>query len=119
MEFRAIGDNIICVNGDFGEQVTESGILLGDNSNQSQGITSRWFQVFSVGPKINWLKKNDWVLVEYGRWTPQFLLNDQSLPSGAVPAWKVDPNGCVAVAEEKPNTFYYNTNTVTADRKVR
>lgn len=119
MMFRALSDNIVCINGDFGEQVTASGIILGDNVHKSQGITSRWFEVFAVGPKIDWIKKHDWVLVEYGRWTPQFLLTDHTLPAGGVPAWKVDPKGCVAVAEQKPPTHYYNTNVITADRKIR
>lgn len=118
MKIKALGDHIICVNADFGEQITESGLIIQSNIDQSQGITSRWFEVFEVGPKIDWLKPGNWVLVEYGRWTSHFQLEDERLPTGRCKAWKVDPEGCLATADEKPDTFYYNSNVVTADKKL-
>jgi hypothetical protein len=119
MKFRALSDNIVCVNADFGEQVSAGGILITDNLNKSQGITSRWFQVFAVGPKIDWVRPSQWILVEYGRWTPKFFLSDDSLSESPVAAWKVDPKGCLAVSDQKPQTLYYNSETVASDRRTR
>jgi hypothetical protein len=118
MKVRALGKHIICINADFGDQVTPAGLILKSNIEQSQGITSRWFQVFTVGPKITWLKPCDWVLVEYGRWTTQFILEDDRLPC-STPAWKIDPEGCLAISEQKPDTIYYNSNVVTAEKLTR
>lgn len=119
MKVKALGDHIICINADFGDQVTKSGLVIKSNIDQSQGITSRWFQVFEVGPKITWLTAGEWVLVEYGRWTPQFTLTDERLPGGQAKAWKVDPQGCLITSAEKPETFYYNSDVVTADKMSR
>jgi hypothetical protein len=119
LKIRALGENIICINADFGDQVTQSGLVIKSNIDQSQGITSRWFEVFEVGPDITWLTPGEWVLVEYGRWTPHFELEDDRLPGGKTKAWKVDPKGCLATAEQKPETFYYNSDVVTADKLVR
>jgi co-chaperonin GroES (HSP10) len=112
-------DNIICVDADFGDQTTAGGIIIKSNIKLSQGISSRWMQVFAVGPEIDSISAGDWVLVEYGRWTEEFSISDDRLPEGKALAWKVDPKGCMAVSSEKPETLYYNSAVVTADRLTR
>jgi hypothetical protein len=118
MKIRAFKDRIIAVDGDLGDQVTESGLLIKSNVDQADGITPRWFRVFEVGPEIDWLKANDWILVEYGRWTPAVELDDDRLED-TTEAWRIDPEGCLAVSEEKPDTIYFNTETVTASKMTR
>jgi hypothetical protein len=113
--FKAIKDNIIAVDADFGEQTTAGGIILAGNVDKSQGITSRWFRVLAVGPQIDWLSPGKWVLVDYGRWSSQFNLE---VDGKTVKAWKIDPNGCACVADEKPSTVYYNSDVITAEKKV-
>lgn len=116
---RAIKDNILCTDADFGDQVTNSGIVIKSNIEKSQGIASRWFKVFEVGPDVVGLTPGEWVLVEYGRWTDGFDMQDDRLPEGKAKVWKVDPKGCLATSEEKPDTFYYNSDTITAERMYR
>ena len=67
---NAIGDNLLCINGDFGEKRLASGIYLLNDDAKETGIRSRWFQVLSVGPQIrDELKPGYWVIVKHGRWT--------------------------------------------------
>ena len=100
MKIRAINDNILCVDGDFGEQVTTGGIKDPNTSGKEEGIVSRWFKVFEVGPDIDWITPGQWVYVEYGRWTEAMKLQDDRFESddNKAEVWKVDPNGCLAVS---------------------
>jgi hypothetical protein len=59
-------------------------------------------EVFDVGPEIDFLKPGQWVYVEYGRWTEGFKVKDDRLEEGQE-IWKVDPAGCMLVADEKPS----------------
>mgnify|MGYP003327680792 CR=1 FL=1 len=76
---QATGDNLLCINGDFGEKKLASGIIIPNDDSKESGVRSRWFQVFSVGPTIKekWgdeLKPGYWVIVKHGRWTPNIKL---------------------------------------------
>lgn len=122
MKIRAIKDNVLCTDADFGDQVTEAGLIIKSNIEKSQGITSRWFKLFSVGPDC-WpelktgVEKNKWVLVEYGRWSDSMEVEDDRLPDGKGKIWKVEQKSCLAVADSKPNELYYNPDVVTAEKK--
>lgn len=98
---RAYKDNILCINGDFGEQVTRAGIIVKSTIGTDEGITPRWFQVFEVGPDIDWLTPGQWVYVEYGRWTEGFTIKDDRLEEGTK-IWKVDPEACMVTSDEAP-----------------
>jgi len=117
---KAIRDNILCINGDFDEQVTAGGIIIGKTIGKTEGITSRWFEVFEVGPDIDWLTPGQWVYVEYGRWTEAMELTDDRFDTeyNKADVWKVDPSGCLAVANEKPDTLNIaSDDIVTAEKK--
>ena len=73
---KAIGDNLICINGDFGEKRLASGIYLLNDDAKETGIRARWFQVLSVGPQIrDALKPGYWVIVKHGRWTTNMKMS--------------------------------------------
>ena len=110
MAFRALSDNIVCSDGDFGGQVTAGGIILNSSLGKGEGIVPRWFKVRYVGDDIDWLTPGEWVLVEYGRWTEGFNLEGERM-------WKVDPNGCLATSPEKPDTLNLTASTVHAEKK--
>lgn len=118
MKLQAIGNNVIGTDADFGDQVTQAGIVVKSNVQDSQGITPRWFLVHSVGPDVDWVKPDQWVLVKYGRWTEGFEFVDSKIGERKK-YWKLDPQGCLGIADEKPRTFYYNRETVTATRMQR
>ena len=44
----AIGDNLICINGDFGEKKLASGIIIPNDDSKESGVRSRWFQVLII-----------------------------------------------------------------------
>ena len=72
----AIGDNLLCINGDFGEKRLASGIYLLNDDAKETGIRARWFQVLSVGPQIrDALKPGYWVIVKHGRWTTNMKMS--------------------------------------------
>ena len=72
---NATGDNLLCINGDFGEKVLSSGIIIPNDDSKESGVRSRWFQVLSVGPQIrDELKPGYWVVVKHGRWTNNIKL---------------------------------------------
>jgi len=98
---KPLHDSIICTDGDFGDQTTQSGIIIKSTIGKEEGVVPRWFKVFALGPKIDWLEEGQWVYVEFGRWTEGFKLQDDRLEEGQQ-VWKIDPKGCLAVSDEKP-----------------
>ena len=125
MRVKAIQDHLLCTDGDFGDQTYgTSGIILKDNSSKTQGQVSRWFKVFSVGPtleeKYSEIQEDKWVYVEYGRWTPGFILEDDRFPDGKKKCWKIDPVGVMAIADEKPKDHLnYKADAIIAERLRR
>ena len=101
MRLRALSDNILCIEGDFGDQTTESSIIVKSTIGKAEGVVPRWFKVFEVGPKIDWIQPGEWVYVEFGRWTEGFTAKDDRLEEGQK-LWKVDPEGCMAVSPDGP-----------------
>ena len=102
MRIRAYSDNILCTEADFGDQQTDSGIIIKSTMGKEEGVVPRWFKVFEVGPKIDWLKPGEWVYVEFGRWTEGFTAKDDRLEEGQK-LWKVDPAGCMATSPDGPD----------------
>lgn len=103
MAVKAIADHMLCINGQFGDSTTESGIVIKSTAGKAEGIGARWFQVHSMGDQcILDVEVGNWVLVEHGRWSEEFKLEDQKF-------WRVDPMGCVAVRDDEPeNVIYYD-----------
>lgn len=120
-QIRAYGDNILCTDGDFGEKTTSAGIIIQKTIGKAEGITPRWFRVFEVGPDIDWLQPGQWVFVEFGRWTEGFTVEDDRFETDnkKQTVWKVDPKGCMAVADEPPETVNLTSDTVTAQYMTR
>lgn len=105
-------DNIVCTDADLGDQTTSAGIIIKSNVKESQGITSRWMRVHKVGPEQELVSPDQWVLVEYGRWTEGFAVD------GLDKCYRVDPLGLLAVSDEKPDTgLYYNDNVVATSKQ--
>ena len=117
---KAYKDNILCVEGDFGDKTTEAGIIIKSTIGSDEGITPRWFKAFEVGPDIDWVKPGQWLYVEYGRWTEGFTVKDDRLEEGQK-IWKVEPKACMATADEKPaDTLNIASNATGEDfRKTR
>lgn len=120
--FRTFGNRVICKDGDFGESVTSAGIIIQNTYGKSEGIVPRWFCVFAVGDLVDDVKPGDWILVEQGRWTEQFYVDDHRLidDNGAKkPLWMVEHHSILAVSDRRPDAINLNSDTVTAFKKTR
>lgn len=104
-KLRAIKDRILCIDGDFGDKTTKHGIIVKATIGTSEGTTPRWFKVFEVGPDVDWIEPGQWVYVEYGRWSEGFTCNDDERLEEGQKVWLVENKACMAVADEKPETF--------------
>ena len=110
---RAYKDNILCIEGDFGDKTTEAGIIIKSTIGSDEGIASRWFKAFEVGPDIDWVKPGQWLYVEYGRWTEGFAVKDDRLEVGQK-LWKVDPEACMAISDEDPTANNTNIGNISS-----
>jgi len=98
---EAIGNRVLVTDMYFGEQKTESGIVLKNDDGQTRGIYPRWAKVYSKGPENHdEYTIGQWVLVEHGRWTRGFILNDGT---GEDEYRMVETESILAYADEKPN----------------
>lgn len=95
-------DNVLVTDMDFEEQKTASGIIIQNDDGKMEGIKPRWAKVHSVGPTQKYIKPNDWILVEHGRWTRGFKM------ANLINTFRrVDPTGIMCVADHKPNDLSF------------
>ena len=106
MKIRALHDDVIVKDMDFGEMVTAGGIVVQSDNAKVHGIKPRWGQVYKVGPKQTDVKEGQWILIEHGRWTRKIKIDDGEGPKEIQ---KVEVKSILAVADEKPNDFYLGT----------
>lgn len=103
IKVRAIKDHVIVTGMEFGEMVSNGGIVIASDNAKAHGVKPRWAQVYKVGPLQKDFKIGDWILVEHGRWTRKFSIDDGE---GEKEIQRVDINGIIAMSPEKPNDFY-------------
>jgi hypothetical protein len=99
---RAIGNRVLVSDMHFGEQKTNSGIILKSDDGKAHGIYSRWGKVYSKGPKnTDPYNVGDWILVEHGRWTRSFdmELSDDNI----VTVRMIEAESILAWSDEKPS----------------
>ncbi len=106
IKIRALHDDVIVKDMDFGEQVTAGGIVIQSDDAKVHGIKPRWAQVYKVGPEQKDVLPGQWILIEHGRWTRKIKIDDGE---GAKEIQKVEVKSILAVADEKPNDFYLGT----------
>jgi co-chaperonin GroES (HSP10) len=46
---KPLTDNVIVIDMNFGEQVTNSGIILRSDNGKAHGVHPRWAKVYAVG----------------------------------------------------------------------
>lgn len=100
IQIRAINDNVIVSDMDFGEVKLSSGIILRSDDGKAHGIKPRWARVYKVGPRQKDVKEGQWILIEHGRWTRKMKIDDGE---GVKEIQKVDTAAILAVSDEPPN----------------
>ncbi len=103
MKIRALHDDVIVTDMDFGEQVTASGIVVQSDNGKAHGVKPRWGKVYKVGPEQKDVEPGQWILIEHGRWTRKIKIDDGEGPKEIQ---KVEVKAILAVADERPNDFY-------------
>lgn len=103
MKIRALHDDVIVIDMDFGEMTTASGIVIQSDNGKSHGVKPRWGKVYIVGPEQQDVKPGQWILVEHGRWTRKIKIDDGD---GVKEIQKVEVKSILAVSDERPNDFY-------------
>ena len=103
LNVRAIQDDVIVCDMDFGEIKTASGIVLRSDDGQAHGVKPRWGRVYRVGPKQTEIKVGDWILIEHGRWTRKVKIRDDE---GEKEIQKVEVKSILMVSDERPKDAY-------------
>jgi hypothetical protein len=76
---------------------SQGGIFMQDKDADVTGIRPRWFKVFSVGEKIDWITEGEYVLVDHGRWS-----NGMSVDEQDDKLYLLDNEGCLATQDTNP-----------------
>jgi hypothetical protein len=100
IKIRAIQDDVIVSDMDFGEIKTTSGIVLRSDDGQLHGIKPRWGHVYKVGPLQKEVREGQWILIEHGRWTRKIKIHDGEREREIQ---KVDKDSILAVSDEAPS----------------
>lgn len=96
---RPLKDKILVRDMQWGEILTQAGIIILDDDGKERGIKPRWAQVWKMGYEVKEdYKVGDWILIEHGRWTRS--LNVVS-GSEKFKINMIDPE-CVMLVSDKP-----------------
>ncbi len=107
-EFIPMDDHIFVSYIERGMKKTTAGIILLDDSvmdaiNNQNGVRPRWAKVAMVGPKVDFVAPEQWILVSHGRWTKKITIDYQDGTSRDI--WKVDNEEILMVTDEKPDSL--------------
>lgn len=108
-----IHDNVLITDMNFAEQVTAGGIIVGSDNGKTEGIKPRWGKVYEVGPDQTDVKVGDWILIEHGRWTRGFEIEDAT--GEVITVRRVETKAIIATSDHLPkdiNLSASNASTV-------
>ena len=100
--FKPLRDGILVNKMEFGEQRTESGIIILSDDGKSGGIHPRWGKVIAIGPEQQDVSIGQYVLVSHGRWSRGFKLNGETVRT-------VDPKDVYGIQDDEPQSIYKAT----------
>tara|TARA_X000001036_G_C20435046_1_gene706874 strand:- start:390 stop:800 length:411 start_codon:yes stop_codon:yes gene_type:complete len=99
---RPLHDQVIVSDMYFGEQKTESGLIISSDDGNVRGIYPRWGKVYAKGPENkDDYNVGDWILIEHGRWTRSIALEDDDGEEYEVR--KVELESILAFSHDKPD----------------
>jgi len=98
-KLRPIADGVIVVDMNFGEQKTQSGLIIQSDNGKTHGIHPRWAQVYAVGNEQKDVTVGQWILIEHGRWTRGIKIEDDE---GEKIIRRVDTKCMMMVSDEPP-----------------
>ena len=99
---KPLSDKIFVCDMNFGERVTASGIVIQADDGKLEGIRPRWARVWAVGPEQKDISVGDWVLVEHGRWSRGFEVEDND---NVITVRTVDNNAILLISDREPKNI--------------
>jgi len=96
---KPLTDNVIVIDMNFGEQITNSGIVIQSDNGKAHGVHPRWAKVYAVGPEQKDVSVGQWVLIEHGRWTRGIKIEDDE---GEKIIRKIDTKCMLMISDEAP-----------------
>ena len=96
-----IKDRILISDMEFGNEVTASGLILQSDNGKSHGVKPRWGRVFAIGPDQHDVKVGEWILMEHGRWTRTFELEQED--GSILEIRGADVKAIMLATDEKPS----------------
>lgn len=101
---------------EHGERKIGSIVLTNDNG-KSDGIRTRWAKVYAVGEGVTEIKKDEWILLEHGRWSREVKINEHD---GELTLHLVDyPNGVLVASDTKAFDTFAGESLVQAEKLRR
>lgn len=100
-KINPIGDKILIIEMNFGMETTKSGIVVTSDNGKAHGVKPRWGKVWAVGPEQHEIKVGDWILMEHGRWTRTWEVEQDD--GSILEVRGVDNKAIILVSDEKPD----------------
>jgi hypothetical protein len=85
---------------EFGMEVTKSGIIVQSDDGKPQGVKPRWGRVWAIGPDQAEVNVGDWLLIEHGRWTRTWKIEQED--GSITNVHGIDNKAIMLVSDEKP-----------------
>ena len=107
---RPIRNRVIVTDMEFGEQVTQGGIIVSSDDGKDRGIKPRWGRVVAKGNENNDpYEIGNWILVEHGRWTRGYEVETDG---GSTETMRtVEAESILAWQEDTPEDVVYGNAT--------
>jgi co-chaperonin GroES (HSP10) len=99
-KIRPIRDHVIISDMEFGMQKTATGILIHSDNGKSSGVKPRWGRVWAVGPEQTEVKVGEWIMIEHGRWTRTFEVEQDD--GSVLELRRVDNSAILMSTDERP-----------------
>lgn len=94
-------DKVMISDMNFGEDFTQSGIILKSDNGKGEGVRPRWARIWAIGPDQHDVKVGEWVLMEHARWSRAIKYTEEDGSEREI--FLADLNGMMLVADEKPS----------------
>lgn len=105
-KIRPIRDHILITDMEFGDETTQSGIVVLSGNGKSSGIKPRWGRVWAIGPEQQDIKVGEWIYVDHGRWTRGVTVEDEN--GDEIIIRRVDNKDVLLSADEPPKDVLFN-----------
>jgi co-chaperonin GroES (HSP10) len=94
-------DKVIIADMNFGDEQTESGLIIQSTNAKGTGVVPRWARVWAVGPEQQDVKVGEWILIEHARWTRTIEYENED---GSITELRMaDLDAIMLAADEKPS----------------